>query len=202
MNSNLSLIYTIYEQRNLETLQIFLIGQVGTKVVSQLFSRVIARAVITELKKRLYFMKVFNEAQEQKKSMAMYEHLSFNKDEQMEFENKRKERSNIALFAHLKDSFNEKRSYEWKRLVSIFTKNETKFISEEPLFVDQIEMQSRLYNLKTVDELREIAETFIILGYASLYSFICPIISVIVFMYTIVMSKAERHMHLKYLKRQ
>jgi len=52
------------------------------------------------------------------------------------------------------------------------------------------------------NEFSEFSEVYILFSYATLYSFICPLLSTIVFVYHIVATPLERHVHLKYLTRK
>lgn len=55
MNANVSIIYSIYTETNLKSLNILLLGMLGAKVVSTFASKVIGKWVMYKLKEYHYF---------------------------------------------------------------------------------------------------------------------------------------------------
>ena len=96
------------------------------------------------------------------------------------------------------------KDYEYKRLVSVFTndKDQKSVIDPEIYMVDQVELNGRLYNLKMEYELCETADVYILFSYAALYSFICPILPLLLFINNILTLKASRTAHLNLMIRK
>jgi hypothetical protein len=112
------------------------------------------------------------------------------------------DRKRMDLNAHL---WNHKgKEYEYKRLVTVFNRDKTgerEVIDKEVLLIDQIELNSRLHDLRIENELQEFSDLYILFSYSVLYSFICPVLSCIIFIFNLVSRKWTRLVHLHYLKR-
>jgi hypothetical protein len=58
-----------------------------------------------------------------------------------------------------------------------------------------------MVKLRTIDELKDISETFILFAQVTIYSLICPVASIIVFIAFAVILRFERINHLFYVQR-
>lgn len=109
----------------------------------------------------------------------------------------------MKIFDHLKiRSKDNSEIYEFKRLVSVFSKDCPSVIEDEPILVDQIELNSRLNMVKVQDELRDISANYILMSYACLYSLISPILCLLVFIGNVFSMKFERAIHIRFTKRE
>lgn len=69
VNANVSIIYSIYTETNLKSLNILLLGMLGAKVVSTFASKVIAKWVMYKAKEWDYFRRCRQEAKKQRDSI-------------------------------------------------------------------------------------------------------------------------------------
>ena len=105
----------------------------------------------------------------------------------------------FEIFRHLREESPSK-NYELRRVVTIFNRKDGKtscIQKDEQLLVDQVELNSLMQKKNMTEQLYDISENFILFGFVSLYSFICPPISMIVFIYNVIALRAERWAHLR-----
>lgn len=201
INSNLSIIYLIYNDRDLQNLNTLLFGMVCTKVASQFFFRIILKGFRYHVQKKLYFNQCRKLSQIQRAAHEKNYIAKLNSEEKKEYEADNHIRKTVKLYGHL--NMVDAHSYEYKRLITVFKKNgEGPLIEEEPYLVDQVELNSRMFDRSIELELLDISGTFILMSYASLYSFLCPIISFIILVYNLVTIYLERYVQLHYLVRK
>jgi hypothetical protein len=103
----------------------------------------------------------------------------------------------MVLFGHLKQGH---KSYEYKRLITVVGGDS--IIENEPYLIDQIELTALMENQGIEDEIEEISQEFILLQTAALYSFMCPILSLMVFIFNASTMRVKRYVHLNCMVRQ
>lgn len=112
----------------------------------------------------------------------------------------------MTLFKFLTDVKNK---YQWLRPISRFQNQENRdqidnqyFIEKEPYLVDEVELNSLMKPSIMHIEISETINNYILLSYASMYSFICPMLMVIIFIYNFFCMKFERKVFMKTRQRQ
>ena len=108
----------------------------------------------------------------------------------------------MKLFSHLDSE--GKQNYEYKRLITVFNRKDggTSVIENEPYLIDQVELNARLYNMQLEYEIDDLSQQYILLSFAQLYCFICPILSTMVFLNNVLTMRWNRTTHLKYLQKK
>ena len=124
------------------------------------------------------------------------------KKEQSKFDKLRKQ---YEIFRHL--NLPEESSLEYKRLATTFNRDDTNHTcvnkdENQQIWFDQVEMNDRMPMARTIDELKDISETYILFAQVSLYAVICPLGSVIVCLANALSMRFDRSAHLYYIKRQ
>jgi len=112
-----------------------------------------------------------------------------------------KKRKEFEIFRHLK--LKKPQNLEYRRLISTFgNREESSIIEKEQYMTDQIELNSLMDPREIEYELQEFSATFVLLSYVSLYSFICPFVSCLIFVNNILSMRFERYVHLKCIRRR
>ena len=202
INTNISLVYTIMKsdinEQTIKDLYNLLVGMMLQKVVQLFMSQVVVRFVKYQGLKYLYFRACKERARVQQNiHQKVVNNLS--SDEKIQVNEQIKQRAGKTLFGHL-----DKEEHEYRRMVTVFNhKDGTKksCIYRDQLLIDQVELNSRLHYLSLTYELGDRAETFLFLSFATLYSALCPIVSVIVIFNNVLTMKFQRLSHLHYVQR-
>lgn len=112
-------------------------------------------------------------------------------------------RKNMMLYKYLKEEISSKFNYEYKRLVTVFNRQDgkDKCIYDDKLLVDEVELNSTLVELTLVQQINVQSDQFIFLSFATLYSALCPIIAALVLVNNIIVAKLLRKTDLYWQKR-
>jgi hypothetical protein len=110
-------------------------------------------------------------------------------------------RKGFEVFRHLKQK--SPQDLEYRRLISTFgNREESSIIEKEQYMTDQIELNALMDPREIEYELQDFSATFVLLSYVSLYSFICPFVSCLIFLNNVVCMRFERYVHLKCILRR
>lgn len=111
-----------------------------------------------------------------------------------------KDRKESQLYQHL--GLNPGKNYEYRRLITVFKGKDKSCFYQDKVLVDQVELNSKMADQNIIKKIGIQSELFIMMSFAVLYSALCPIVPVAIFLYNIMMVRFDRTTRLNYIMRK